>query len=215
MGCRGPGLWACGGGCCSGDPPLAGARSWQLQRARGAAMRWPSSRGPWTPVGGCGCWHRVQRWLGTCPGPGGKRVLRCQGRRRRFCPIPVPSHSPAGAVPRCRVYPDCAHSSPRCVLRGTGTSQPFPGYPPPTWLAAGREQDADGSAGRRRWAGDVVLGWLPRQGCICGPVGKVRDISAGKGRVAELGWQLVVRGAPVRRTLVCSVPVFLTLPRRV
>lgn len=166
----------------------------------------PSSRGPWTPMGGCGCWCRVRRFLGTCPGPGGKWVLRHRGAEEAVlspaCPLTIPSW-PCRVLP-C-VYPGCgcADSSPRCLPQGRErpSLSPAPRVLS-THLAGGGvgagcgwEQDADGSMGRWRWAGDVFLGrWVPAQGCVCGPVGKGRDVSAGRGRGAGagLGWRLVV-----------------------
>jgi len=160
------------GGRCSGEPPWPGLGAGSRSGPEGlpapcrAARLSPSSGGrrpPWEGAGasaGCGA-----SW-GPCPGPGGKRVQRHQGAGGSS----VPSHSPAGAAPCCLVCPGCgcADSSPRCVPRGMGTSQPFPGSPPSTWP----EQGADGSAGGSHWAGDTLLGrQVLVQGCVCGSGG--------------------------------------------
>lgn len=145
------------GGCCSGKTPSAGSRGLRLAAEEGQRVcrMLPSSRGLWTPVGGYECWRRVRRWLGTCPGPGGKQVPWHLGWRRRFCPLPVPSQSPAGAAPCCRVYPACTDSSPRSVLQGMGTSQPFPCSPgppqPPGWWRGGAGCVWGGGARQGTW----------------------------------------------------------------
>lgn len=63
----------------------------------------PSSSGLWTPVGGCGCFHRVQRWLGTCPVLGDKWVLWHQGRRKWLCSRPSP-HSSQLVLPHAGMF---------------------------------------------------------------------------------------------------------------
>lgn len=141
-----PGL---GVGSCSGPEEL-------LAPYRAACML-PSSRGPWTPMGGCGCWQRVRRWLGTCPGPGGRRVPWHRGRRRRFCPLPVSPRPPQLALPRAAVFtlavavltlpPDVS-----CRGRGRPSLSPAPQVPS-THLAGGRA-----GAGCRREHGEAVLG---------------------------------------------------------
>lgn len=90
--------------------------------------------------------------------PGDKWVLWHQGRRKWFSSCLSP-HSPWLVL----LYTDMFALVVTVLtlpldlsLQATRMSQPFPVSPPPTCLAAGREQDADGSAERWCWAGDKV-----------------------------------------------------------
>lgn len=94
-GCQGPGLWVCGGGCCSGEPALA------QQWARGAADIPPCclcvavSQGPMDPCGAV--WVLPQgaalfgdlprtRWQTGAVAPGVEEAVLSPA-----CPLALPS----------------------------------------------------------------------------------------------------------------------------